>query len=112
MSARFTDAEAEAIDAARGGVDRGPWLRLAALAAAGHKQPPADPLGIKIITDERMPPGTAALISRGRDGVSVSAFSLGAGEPEPQQDTDECSHPKKDRLKGRCARCRTFVGYD
>jgi hypothetical protein len=75
-------------------------------------EPPQRVHGIKIITDERMPPGTAALVSRGRDGVQVSAFSLGAEEPGPQQDTGPCTHPKKDRLKGRCARCRTFVGYD
>lgn len=34
MSARFSDAEAAEIDAARGSTDRGPWLRLAALAVA------------------------------------------------------------------------------
>lgn len=44
MSARFTEDEAEAIDAVRGSVERGPWLRilaLAALAAAKRQQPPA-----------------------------------------------------------------------
>ena len=74
-------------------------------------EPPQTVHGIKIIADERMPPGTAALVSRGRDEVSVSAFSIGAAEPEPQQDAGQCSHPKADRLKGRCRRCRTFVGY-
>ena len=99
-----------AIDAARGDQSRPDWGRDAFHAALEHSPP--DPLGIKIITDERMPPGTAALVSRDRDGVSVSAFSIGAGEPEPQQDAGQCPHPKKDRLKGRCTRCRTFVGFD
>jgi hypothetical protein len=56
-----------------------------------------------------MPPGTAAFISRGRDEVQVVPFSLGADQSE--QDAAQCPHPKKDRLKGRCRRCRTFVGF-
>jgi hypothetical protein len=40
MSARFTSAEAEQIDAARGSADRSPWLRQVALAAT---QPPGLP---------------------------------------------------------------------
>src|ERR1035441_10651093 len=81
---------------------------VAALAAAGHQQPPADPLGIKIITDERMPPGTAALVSRGRDGVSVSAFSLGASEPEPERAPKNCKHPRV-HGKGVCPDCHEWV---
>ena len=34
MSARFSESESAEIDAARGGVERSPWLRAAALAAA------------------------------------------------------------------------------
>jgi hypothetical protein len=72
------------------------------------KDEPADPLGIKIVTDERMPPGTAALISRGRDGVSVSAFSLGASEPEPERAPKSCKHPRV-HGKGVCPDCHEWV---
>jgi hypothetical protein len=72
------------------------------------KDEPADPLGIKIVTDERMPPGTAAFISRGRDGVSVSAFSLGAGEPEPEPAPKSCKHPRV-HGKGVCPDCHEWV---
>lgn len=43
MTTRFSEAEAEAIDAVRGTMDRSPWLRLAALAAVERQQPPAAP---------------------------------------------------------------------
>lgn len=39
ISAKFSEPEAAEIDAARGGMQRGPWLRLAALAAARDGQP-------------------------------------------------------------------------
>lgn len=76
---KVSQALLDEIDAARGEQSRPDWGRDAFLAALRHK--PAPP-GIKIISDERMPPGTVALVSRGRDEVSVSAFSLGASKPE------------------------------
>jgi hypothetical protein len=48
-------------------------------------EPPQRVHGITIITDERMPPGTAALVSRGRDAVSVEPFSLGAEDAQPER---------------------------
>ena len=60
-------------------------------------EPPQTVHGIKIVADERMPPGTAALISRGRDSVSVSAFPLGADQDKPEPAStksrkDGCPH--------------------
>jgi len=83
----------EAIDAARGILSRAEWARRALLAAAERRP---DPLGIKIVSDERIPPGTAALVSRGRDRTSVSAFSLAADLAEPpasaKSRTGGCPH--------------------
>lgn len=44
MSTRFSEPEAERIDAARGDLDRSEWLRSAALAslAAGSQEPQRD----------------------------------------------------------------------
>jgi hypothetical protein len=93
------------IDAARGARSRSDWGRDAFLAALGHD--PA-PLGIKIVTDERMPPGTAALVSRGRDSVSVSAFTLGADEPEPERAVRSRAKPGcKHRLPPGTTYCKT-----
>lgn len=39
MSARFSDAEAARIDAARGSADRSVWLRRVALASLAAKEP-------------------------------------------------------------------------
>jgi hypothetical protein len=112
LCVRVSETLLAEIDAARGERSRSDWGRDAFLAALGHPPGYAGTVhGIKIISDERMPPGTAALVSRGLDGVAVSAFSLGAGEPEPGQDAGLCPHPKSARLKGRCTRCRTFVGF-
>lgn len=36
---------------------------------------------------------------------------LAAEDDQPRQDGGGCKHPKRDRLKGRCTRCRTFVGF-
>lgn len=99
----------EEIDAARGEQSRPDWGRNAFLAALGHPLGYAGTVhGIKIITDERMPPGTGALVSRGPDAVSVSALSLGASEPEPEQARKNCKHPKV-RIKGTCPDCHEWV---
>jgi hypothetical protein len=47
MSTRFSEPEADAIDAARGGTDRSEWLRTAALAflAADGRTPARKPSG-------------------------------------------------------------------
>jgi len=88
MSTRFSEPEAAAIDAARGNTDRSVWLREVALAAArssGRKPLPTDV--ITITADDRMPPGTAALVSRGK----VTAFNIGA-TPEPARKSAACPH--------------------
>lgn len=66
------------------------------------------PHGIKIVTDERMPPGAAALISRGPDAVSVSAFSLGADQAKPERAPKSCKHPGV-HGKGVCPDCHEWV---
>jgi len=108
MTTRFSEPEAAEIDAARGNTDRSEWLRDAALSvarASGRKALPTDV--ITITADDRMPPGVIAMVSAGPDGTAVSAVGIRI-EPEPRPD---CPHPKSARLKGRCTRCRTFVGF-
>lgn len=46
-----------------------------------------------------------------RTAKHPAAPVLAAEVEQPQQCGEECKHPKKDRLKGRCTRCRTFVGF-
>lgn len=43
MSTRFSEPESAEIDAARGSMERGPWLRLAALTALERQQKPSVP---------------------------------------------------------------------
>jgi PadR family transcriptional regulator PadR len=69
---------------------RATMARAAAqLAALGVTEAPpqAGPLNIGgieigVTVDERQPPGVVGIVSRGRESTSVSAFSLGASEPE------------------------------
>lgn len=102
MAVRFSEPEAAEIDAARGNTDRSVWLRTVALAAAralGREPLPAD--AVTIITDDRMPPGTAALVSRG----DVAAFRIGT-DPQPGPVLGaECPH----RLPSGawCKTCKT-----
>jgi len=82
MSARFTDAEAELIDAARGIEDRNTWLRRAALVA---------------VELQRAPAGCA---DRQAEAVRQNhAARLG-----------DCPHPKARVNKGLCGACGTYVG--
>jgi hypothetical protein len=107
MTTRFSEPEAAEIDAARGNTDRSEWLREAALAAArasGRKPLPTDV--ITIISDERMPPGVVGVVSRGRDTVAVSGFSIGAEQAEPEP----CPHPKARVIKGFCYACGKPAG--
>lgn len=75
-------------------------------------KPPQTVHGIKIVTDERMPPGTAALVSRDRDEVSVSAFSVGASEPEPERSRKPSSKgpcPHRVSPGAYCKRCERLI---
>jgi hypothetical protein len=117
MSTRFSEPEAAAIDAARGNTGRSEWLREVALAAASasdRKPLPTDV--ITIVTDERMPPGTAAYV--GPSG-KVAAFNIGTGpkppaapvrfrEPEPNLAPMDCKHPRV-HGKGACPDCFEWV---
>ena len=94
MSARFTNAEAEEIDAARGSMDRSPWLREAALAAAGQQ-----PAGVP----PTMPPAPAT--PRPRRPAPVRFREPPA---EPEAAAKNCKHPKV-RVKGSCPDCGTWV---
>ena len=93
FSFKVSEAEAAAIEAARDGMDRSEWLRLAALTAAGRK--PA----------RRVQRVKAAAPAPVAPAPMTVPFREPAAEPD-------CPHPKTARLKGRCTRCRTFVGYN
>ena len=83
----------EQIDAKRGSQSRSDWGRAAFLAAIGR------PSG---------PPRT-----RTRKTAPTPAVPVTFREPElPADPEPACTHPKSARLKGRCSRCKTFVGFD
>lgn len=82
MSARFTEAEAELIDAARGIDDRNTWLRRAALVAVERQRPPAG-------------------------GADREAQAVNENRRAAQGD---CPHPKARVNKGLCGACGTYVG--
>ncbi len=62
-------------------------------------------LGIYVIPDPELPPGTVELRAPGLPPLRVTNIA-----PEPPA-LEKCPHLKADRIKGRCSRCRTFVGY-
>ncbi len=102
MSTRLSEPEAAEIDAARGNTSASEWLREVALAAArasGRKPLPTD--AITIVTDDRMPASTAALVSQG----NVVAFTI---EPEPDLAPKDCKHPRV-HGKGACPDCYEWV---
>lgn len=82
MNVKFSEAEAELIDAARGIEDRGTWLRRAALAAAER---------------QRQPAGTID-----RQAAAVRE-NLAAAQ-------GDCPHPPARINKGLCSACGTYVG--
>lgn len=108
---RYYKLTPKGTEKARAAVARGA-ARLAALDLAPEpgKAPPLNIGGIDIpvITDDRQPPGTVGVISRGREAVSVSAFALApeeaASEPE---DAGLCEH----RIPpgSYCARCGRLI---
>jgi DNA-binding MarR family transcriptional regulator len=90
-------------------------VQLAALGAAFDAPGSAAPLSIGgievgITVDERQPPGTVGIVSRDRDGVPVSAFSLGAEVPEPEEarEPGPCEHRRPPG--SYCARCGRLIG--
>jgi hypothetical protein len=86
MAARFTASEAEAIDKARGDTDRSVWLRSAALDALERQSPQPGTLpGMKVIVNDRMPPGLIAVVSPGPDGPSAVTARIAKPEPCPHR---------------------------
>jgi hypothetical protein len=107
VNIKLSDAEAEAVDAVRGALERGPWMREAALEAA-HRALNAgirERTDIGFTVDGRLPPGMVGVVSRGRDGVSVSAFRLG-DTPEAAQDR-QCEH--RIRPGAYCKTCGRII---
>ena len=94
MGVKFSEPEAEAIDAARGNVNRSEWLRTAALAALGRQPPGAPPT---------MPP--AGPPPRPRRAAAPVRFR----EPEPERTPKNCKHPNMRVSKGVCPDCCEWV---
>ena len=84
MAAKFSPAEVEAVDLARGDVSRSEWLRTVALTAAG--QPVGKPAARAPAGQPGSPPGRVPF------------------RPEP------CPHPKARVLKSFCGACGSHVG--
>jgi len=103
----LSEAEAAVIDAARGDVKRGPWIRQAALDAARREPAAVSISGVRVglTVDPRQPPGTVSVISPGEEVTQVRSFSL-APKPEPE----ECPHPRARILRGLCNACGRYVG--
>ena len=83
MGLKLSEADAKAIDAARGTASRSEWLRSAALAAVSGGQ--------------SAPARTLPVVSE-----PVNRFTA---SPEPS-----CPHPKARIHKGLCGACGTNVG--
>ena len=90
---------------------------------AGAKDNPGLP--VKIITDERVPPGMAGLIGPDHDGEPQMAVMANLGPESPVKAPRrsggpaaarepatgaKCSHPKARVIKGYCGACGTHVG--
>ena len=108
MSVRFSEPEAEEIDAARGSMDRGSWLREAALAAARppglHPLPQIQARGrVKSGTPPTMPPEPP--LPRPRKAPAPVRFR----EPEPERTPKNCKHPNFRGVKGVCPDCCEWV---
>lgn len=92
VAARFSEAEAEAITAALGGLTRSAWLRGAALALLQGDAP-----------------SQARPVRQRRKEAPASVSSLPVSR-EPSQASGKCSHPKARVLKGQCRVCFAYVG--
>jgi hypothetical protein len=83
ICAKFSDAQADAIDAARGHMDRSEWLRQAALVAVERQRPPAGPH-----------------IDRAAEMVRQNRAAANG----------DCPHPEVRINKGLCGACGINVG--
>jgi hypothetical protein len=82
MGAKFSEAQAAEIDAARGVMNRSEWLRHAALAATERQRAPA------AHTDRQV-----QAVRQNRTAAN-----------------GDCPHPKARINKGLCGACGTYVG--
>ena len=101
MGVKFSESEAEEIDAARGTANRSEWIREVCLTAA--RPPGLHP----------MPPQTETRGQRVKSGPPPSK-PVPPPPPAPvrfREAEPDCIHPTSAVIKGRCTRCRTFVGF-
>jgi hypothetical protein len=56
-------------------------------------------------------PPPRARARKPREDTAPAVSFVAASPEQPQQDGKPCTHPKDARLKGRCTRCKTFVGF-
>lgn len=109
VNIKLSGPEAEIIDAARGDLERGPWMRQAALAVARRDS------GIPLLTSLGgipLPPGTITAVSAWReDGeLKVSAANVANVAPDtPAPKPRNCKHPNLRLTKGVCPDCREYV---
>lgn len=101
ISAKFSEGEAAAIDAARGSAARGVWLRGVALAAAGRGGDGPGPDGAAVPVRASAEPGV-------RRGQRVVA------RPVPKEPVAAVSgscppHPRARVTKGFCSACKRGV---
>ena len=91
MAAKFSEAEAASIDAARGSVSRSEWLRTVALASIEPAQPTN-------LNDAAIEVNRNVTVNRDLETLGmVPASSL----PKPRR----CSHPGKRSVGGYCQEC-------
>ena len=117
VSFKLSEAEAALVDSARGDLERGPWMRQAALDAAKGNTGIPEPLRIPLVVSDRQPPGTVTAVSAGRgaDGKprvsAASAVNVSAVEPapKPRRDPKTCKHQNMALHRGYCPDCETMA---
>jgi len=112
VTARLSETEAEAIDAARGKQPRSEWLQSAIQQALAFSErpDPARPRRAAPRKPTEAEKDAARIVTRRMTGAEMPAVP--AAEPSRGQDrASECPpHPKGRVLKGLCGACGTHVG--
>jgi hypothetical protein len=105
MSARFTKAEAAAIDAMRGDTDRSAWLRALAIAAL-TPEPARKPVQSRnMATPPRAP---VPPVSTRLPKAPPAPVRFREPDPEPNLTPMDCKHPRV-HGKGACPDCFEWV---
>ena len=100
MAAKFSPAEVEAVDLARGDVSRSEWLRTVALAAAGKPAATREEMDTFLRARYPVPDGKpAARVPAGKPGSPPGRVPFRSPEP--------CPHPKARVHRGFCGCCGT-----